>query len=64
MLSVSTIGVASEFSADYNMLSDGALRVVFYNAGDPNGLSAGTDLRVINLHFGGQMFFQQSLKLN
>ena len=50
---VSTIGVASEFSADYNMLSDGNSRVVFYNAGDPNGLSAGTDLRVINLHFGG-----------
>ena len=31
---VSTIGVASEFSADYNMLSNGSSRVVFYNAGD------------------------------
>ena len=50
---VSTIGVASEFSADYNMLSDGSSRVVFYNAGDPNGLNAGTSSRVINLHFGG-----------
>mgnify|MGYP001450649785 CR=1 FL=1 len=50
---VSTIGVADEFSADYNMLSDGSSRVVFYNAGDPNGLNAGTGSRVINLHFGG-----------
>ena len=50
---VSTIGVAAEFSADYNMLSDGTSRVVFYNAGDPNGLNAGTSSRVINLHFGG-----------
>ena len=50
---VSTIGVAAEFSADYNMLSDGSSRVVFYNAGDPSGLNAGTSSRVINLHFIG-----------
>ena len=50
---VSTIGVAAEFSADYNMLSDGSSRVVFYNAGDPSGLNAGTSSRVINLHFSG-----------
>ena len=50
---VSTVGVASDFSADYNILSDGNSRVIFYNAGDPNGLNAGTELRVINLHFSG-----------
>ena len=50
---VSTIGVAAEFSADYNMLSDGSSRVVFYNSGDPSGLNAGTSSRVINLHFSG-----------
>ena len=50
---VSAIGAASEFSADYNALSDGSSRVVFYNGSDPSGLSAGTNSRVINLHFAG-----------
>ena len=50
---VSAIGIASEFSADYNTLSDGSSRVVFYNGADPSGLSAGTNSRVINLHFAG-----------
>ena len=60
---VSAIGIASEFSADYNALSDGSSRVVFYNGADPSGLSAGTNSRVINLHFAGSEVLSAVLEI-
>ena len=60
---VSAIGVASEFSAEYNMVNDGSFRIVFYNAGDPNGLNAGIGSRVINLHFGGSDILSAVLEI-
>lgn len=50
---VSALGIASNFSAHYSTLNNGNSRVIFYNGNDPDGLNAGENSRIINLHFSG-----------
>ena len=43
---------SDNFTADYNVFEDGSGRVVFYS-NNPNGIDAGGDAVVLNLHYNG-----------
>ena len=57
-------GEASSFSSDYTVFSDGSARVVFYNGSGPDGIPAGGDGVVLNLHFDGTDVLSAVLGLN
>ena len=57
-------GETSSFSSDYTVFSDGSARVVFYNGSGPDGIPAGGDGVVLNLHFDGTDVLSAVLGLN
>ena len=60
---VTLMGAGSDFSADYTVFSDGSARVIFYNSGGPDGITAGHDGVVLNLHFDGTTVLSAVLDL-
>ncbi|HIB33022.1 MAG TPA: hypothetical protein EYO45_07950, partial [Candidatus Marinimicrobia bacterium] len=60
---VTLMGAGSDFSADYTVFSDGSARVIFYNSGGPDGIPAGHDGVVLNLHFDGTTVLSAVLDL-
>ena len=60
---VTPMGAGSDFSADYTVFSDGSARVIFYNSGGPDGITAGHDGVVLNLHFDGTTVLSAVLDL-
>ena len=60
---VTPMGAGSDFSADYTVFSDGSARVIFYNSGGPDGIPAGHDGVVLNLHFDGTTVLSAVLDL-
>jgi hypothetical protein len=54
---------ADNFSADFNVFDDGSGRIVFYSNG-PDGIAAGGDGVVLNLHFDGSVILSALLDLD
>ena len=54
---------SDNFTADYNVFEDGSGRVVFYS-NNPNGIDAGGDAVVLNLHYNGSDILSALLELD
>ena len=54
---------ADNFSADFNVFDDGSGRIVFYS-NSPDGIAAGGDGVVLNLHFDGSAILSALLDLD